>query len=60
LLGYPSSAIRDFGPPWGERLKEYGLYFQDDWKATRRLTLNLGVRWDLYPAATEAHDRLAN
>ncbi len=26
--------------------KQLGLYFQDDWKATKRLTLNLGVRWD--------------
>jgi len=26
--------------------KQLGLYFQDDWKATNRLTLNLGVRWD--------------
>jgi outer membrane receptor protein involved in Fe transport len=32
---------------------EFGAYFQDDWKATKRLTLNLGIRYDLYTRHTE-------
>ena len=27
-------------------LEQYAIYAQDDWRATSRLTLNLGVRWD--------------
>jgi Carboxypeptidase regulatory-like domain/TonB dependent receptor len=31
----------------------YGFYFQDDFRLSSRLTLNLGIRYELNPAATE-------
>ncbi len=37
-------------PPFSRsnRYHEFGTYFQDSWRASHRLTLNLGVRWDYY------------
>jgi outer membrane receptor protein involved in Fe transport len=37
-------------PPFSRsnRYHEFGTYFQDSWRASRRLTLNLGVRWDYF------------
>ncbi len=35
-------------------------YVQDSWRATRKLTLNLGVRYDYIPAIHMLNDRLAN
>ncbi|HSM86189.1 MAG TPA: TonB-dependent receptor [Candidatus Limnocylindrales bacterium] len=37
-VGDPTFIIKD--------AKQLGLYFQDDWKFSPRLTINLGIRWD--------------
>jgi outer membrane receptor protein involved in Fe transport len=39
------------GPPVfarSNRYHEFGTYFEDSWKATNRLTFNLGIRWDYF------------
>ncbi len=35
---------------------EFGAYFQDDWKITRRLTLQLGIRYDLFTRHNELNN----
>lgn len=38
----------------------YGGYFNDDWKITRKLTVNLGVRYDFFGLVFEHHSHQAN
>ena len=33
---------------------QYALYFRDRWRATQKLTLDLGLRWELYPNRTRS------
>jgi hypothetical protein len=58
LLGAANSGAIDnnFYPTF--RWNYYAPWFQDDWKLTDRLTLNLGFRWDLNSPVYEEQDRL--
>ncbi len=44
----------------GLRMWEPSTYAEDDWRVTPNLTLNLGIRYDLFTPITEAHGRYAN
>ena len=59
LLGYATSGNTGYTVNPASTAIYHGLYFQDDWKATRGLTLNLGMRWDLMLAQTERFNRQA-
>jgi hypothetical protein len=61
LLGlaqsYSESALEDTRH-WNS--VSWALYAQDNWRATRRLTLNLGLRWDGIPHTAEVNGQMAN
>ena len=61
LLGFPSLEQQDFLLVWpGIRGIETGMYFADDWRVNKKLTLNLGIRWEYYSPYIEVADRWAN
>jgi hypothetical protein len=61
LLGdaksYQELAVQDKGL-WNN--VSWALYVQDNWRVNRKLTLNLGVRWDGVPHTYEANNRMGN
>ncbi len=57
LLGYPTGNFDIPSPPaYGYRY--WVLFFQDDWKLTPKLALNLGLRWDYESPVTERYNRM--
>jgi hypothetical protein len=59
LLGAVDTAsISNPTAPQG-RKQTWGLYVQDSWKVTRKLSLEYGLRWDYQGFAREIHDRVS-
>ena len=59
LLGTVESASAVFYtlPEWSPTGYSYGFFVADQWKATNRLNVTLGVRWDVFKPSMEAEDR---
>jgi hypothetical protein len=55
--GYQELAVQDAGQ-WNNI--SWAAYVQDNWRVNRKLTLNLGLRWDGVPHTYEANDRMGN
>ena len=61
LLGNFNSAARGFlREPYTLSVIEHGMFAQDDFKVNDRLTINAGVRYEIFKAPTEEDNRLAN
>lgn len=61
LLGYPQQVSRIvslFYPHYNTR-EPFG-FFQDDWRIASRITVNLGLRYDVFTPFTEADNHLVN
>ena len=56
LLGYGDSGGINVTQSVAEKSKETGFYVQDDWRTTRKLTLNLGIRYEWSTPYNERHN----
>jgi hypothetical protein len=57
VLGVPGGSM-EYSASWAMQEKYYGIYLHDDFKVSSKLTLNLGLRYELETPLTERFDRL--
>jgi len=60
LLGLAEHDQTFNGTTMGRRWKIYRPFVNDEWRATKDLTLSLGLAWDMTTPISEQHDRMAD
>jgi hypothetical protein len=60
LLGAGSLAAGENAVLMALSAKYFALYNQSDWRVNNRLTVNLGLRWDVQPSPTERYNRMSS
>ena len=58
LLGLPTGGSMSHTFSAATASPYVGFFFQDDWKVSRKLTLNIGLRWDADIPRTERFNRM--
>ena len=60
LMGAPHFINIDYPIESAYRWEQVGMFIQDDWRMTRKLTLNLGLRYDIQVPRSDAHGNLSS
>ena len=58
-LGGVGDSVAQYISPHQPRINAYGVFFQDNLRLSRRVTLNLGMRYEYSGAMTDAHNRIS-
>lgn len=59
LLGYGSGGSSPYTAPLAEGHRDYALYMEDSWRASNRLTVDYGLRWEYQGPTTDRFNRFS-